>query len=83
MKGRIRKIGCTASRTQNNIYMLDEIKRERFYLGKEDESWLWHKRMRHIHFGNLIKISKKQVVKEMSEIKKPENSVCEHCQHGK
>ena len=45
--------------------MLDEIKMERCCLGKEDESWFWHKRMGHIHFGNLIKISKKQAIREM------------------
>ena len=49
------KLVATASRTQNNIYILDEINRERCFLGKEDESWLWHRRMGHTHFGNLIK----------------------------
>ena len=34
------KLVATTSRTPNNIYMLDEIKRERCCLGKEDESWL-------------------------------------------
>lgn len=71
------KLVATTSRTPNNIYMLDEIKKERCYLGREDESWLWHRRIGHIHFGNLVKISKKQAMREMPEIKKPENSVCE------
>ena len=39
--------------------------------------------MGHIHFGNLTKIRKKQAVREMPEIKKPKNSMCEPCQHGK
>ena len=34
------KLVATAYRTPNNIYMLDEMKRERCCLGKEDESWL-------------------------------------------
>ena len=63
------KLVATTSRTPNNIYMLDEIKRERCCLGKEDESWLWHRRMGHIHFGNLIKVSKHQAVREMPNIK--------------
>ena len=33
-----RKLVATTSRTPNNIYMLDEIKKERCCLGKEDES---------------------------------------------
>ena len=52
-------------------------------MGKEDESWLWYKRMGLIHFDNLVKISKKQVVIEMPEITKPTNVICKHCQHGK
>ena len=39
--------------------------------------------MGNIHFGNLIKINKHQAVREMPEIKKPKNSICEPCQHGK
>ena len=39
----------TATRTPNNIYILDE-KKENCYLGNEDESWLWHKRLGHINF---------------------------------
>ena len=34
------KLVATTSRTTNNIYMLDEIKRERCYLGRIDERWL-------------------------------------------
>ena len=34
-------------------------------------------------FGNLIKISKHQVVREMPEIKKLTSGICEPCQHGK
>ena len=52
-------------------------------LGKEDESWLWHKRMGHIHFDNLVNIGKKKYVREMQEITKPSNVVWKHCQHGK
>ena len=37
----------TATRTSNNIYTLDE-KDENCYIGHEDESWLWHKRLGHI-----------------------------------
>ena len=39
--------------------------------------------MGHIHFGNLIKDSKHQVVREMLDIKKPKTGICDPCQHGK
>jgi hypothetical protein len=74
---------ATISRTPNNIYILNEIKEERCCLGKEDESWLWHRRMGHIHFDNLVKINKKQSIREIPKITKPTNTMCKHCQHGK
>ena len=77
------RLVATATRTPNNIYILNEIGKEICCLGKEDESWLWHKRMGHIHFDNLINISKKKVVREIPYITKPTNVICKHCQHGK
>ena len=78
-----RKLVATTTRTPNNIYVLDEIESEKCHLGKEDESWLWHRRMGHIHFDNLVKIYKNQAVRNMLEFTKPANFVCEQCQHGK
>jgi hypothetical protein len=52
------------TRTPNKIYILNEIREERCFLGKEDESWLWNRRMGHIHFDNIVKIIKKKVLRE-------------------
>ena len=57
-----RKLVATTTRTSNNIYVLDEIKSEKCHLGKEDESSIWHKRMGHTHFNNLVKSYKNQAV---------------------
>ena len=48
-----------------------------------DESWLWNGRLGHLDFDNLVKISKKEVARDLPKIVKPLNSVCKHCQHGK
>ena len=48
-----------------------------------DESWLWHGRLGHLNFDNLVKISKREVVRELTKIVKSLNSVSKHCQHGK
>ena len=48
-----------------------------------NESWLWHRRLGHLNFDNLVKISKKEVVRDLPKIVKPLNSVCRHYQHGK
>ena len=44
------------SRTSNNVYVLNEIKGKKYYIGKVDEKWLWHRRMSHINFDNIVKI---------------------------
>ena len=48
-----------------------------------DESWLWHKRLGHLNFDNIFKISKREAIRDLPKIVKPLNSVCKHCQHGK
>jgi hypothetical protein len=58
-----RELISTATRTSSNIYVLSEIGNEKSCLGKEDESWIWNRRMGHIHFDNLFKVSKREAVK--------------------
>jgi hypothetical protein len=77
------KLVGIVARTSNNIYVLSEIGNEKCFLGKEYESWLWHRRMRHMHFDNLVKVSKIEAFKEMPQITKPTKTLCKHCQQGK
>jgi hypothetical protein len=37
----------------------------------------------HVNFDNLVKINKKEAVREMLEISKLANTMCKHCPHGK
>jgi hypothetical protein len=69
------KLIATAARNSSNIYVLSEIGNEKCYLGKEDESWLRHRRMGHMHFDNLLKVSKREAVREISHITKPTNTL--------
>ena len=73
---------ATTSRAPNDIYVLDEETKS-CLLDKEDESWLWHKRMGHINFDNIVRIRKKEAIREMPKISKPSNTLCEACRHGK
>jgi hypothetical protein len=52
-------------------------------MGQTDESWFSHRRMGHMNFDNLVKISTKQVVRDMPNIVKPSNTLCKQCQHEK
>ena len=69
------KLIATTARNSSNIYVLSEIGNEKCCLVKEYETWLWHKRMGHIHFDNLVKVNKKEVVREISQITKPTNTL--------
>jgi hypothetical protein len=74
---------ATTTRTSSNIYVLSEIGNEKCFLGKEGERWLWNRKMGHIHFDNLVKVSRKEFVREIPQITKPTNTLCKHCQQGK
>jgi transposase InsO family protein len=39
--------------------------------------------MGHMHFDNLVTVSKREAVREMPQIMKPTNTLCKHCQQGK
>jgi hypothetical protein len=87
-KCKIRKEGSgklisTATRTSSNIFVLSEIGNEKYCLGKEDGSWLWNRRMGHIQFDSLVKVSKREAIREMPQITKPTNTLCKNCQQGK
>jgi hypothetical protein len=77
------KLVATAARNSSNINVLSEIGNEKCCLGKEYESLLWHRRMGHMHFDNLVKVIKIEAVREMPQITKPTNTLCKHCQQGK
>jgi hypothetical protein len=77
------KLVAITKRTQRNIYLLNEIGKERCFTRKDHESWLWHKRMGHLNFDNLVKIRRRESLREMLEISKPTNTLCKQCLYGK
>ena len=56
---------------------------EACHLSTLEESWLWHKRLGHLSFDHIIRLSKKKAVRDMPEIKRPSNTICKSCQLGK
>jgi len=55
-------------RIDNNVYVLKE-KTKRCFLSKIDESWLWHKKLGHMKFDQIVKLSKKNIVKDAQAFK--------------
>ena len=79
---------ASVKRSKGNVYNLKDITNTNNHedvclMGQANESWLWHKRLRNLNFDNLVKVSKHQKVRGMPCISKPENVICEGCQHGK
>jgi transposase InsO family protein len=72
-----------APRTLEYVYILNTRVEEECHLNLIDDSWLWHRRLGHINFDNLVKISKLGVVRNLPKIIKPSNSICKHRQLGK
>ena len=68
-------------RTLSNVYILEN--HEQCYMNQIDETLIWNIRMGHLILDNIIKVSKKGVVRNLSKIIKPPNHVCRHCLHGK
>ena len=51
-------------------------------MSQVEENWLWHKRLGHLNFNNLARISKHKKVRGLPQITKPAN-ICEECVKGK
>ena len=65
------KLVGTAVRTPSNVYILEN--EEQCYMSQIDESLLWHRRMGHLNFDNLVKVSKRGAVRNLPKIIKPPN----------
>ena len=50
---------------------------------KCDETWLWHRRISHIHMQHLNKIASKELVIGLLKLKFEKDKVYEACQKGK
>lgn len=52
-------------------------------MAKFDDSWIWHRRLCHVNFDNIVKASKIKAVRGLLVLNKPENPLCRECQLGK
>lgn len=73
---------ATGNQTRGNIFHLNNSKKT-CLIAHIDESWLWHKRLCHVNFDCMVKISTTKAVRDLPKIVKPQNTVCKECQFGK
>ena len=71
------KLVGKAIRTHNNVYVLDDS-RVNYCLSKTSEARLWHKRLGHMNFESLIKVSKMGVVRDYQEFQGLINQSASH-----
>ena len=76
------KLIGSGTKTKGNLFYL-ELDRCSCLIAQLDESWLWHKRLCHVNFDNLVKISKFKKVRGIPSVKKPDIGLCKNCQIGK
>ena len=74
------------SKRLNNIHLLDimnNCSENECLLSKSDKSWLWHRRLAHIHTNHLNKLKYKDLVYGLPNIKFQDNKLCDACVKGK
>jgi len=77
---------CLIVKRVNNVYMLNVScinSSMNFFLIKNDETWLWHRCMAHIHMHHLNRIASKELVIGLPKLKFEKDRICEACQKGK
>jgi len=71
----------------NNVYVLDlddvSSSGAKCLIAKNEDSWLWHRRLSHVHFDLLNKIVSKDLVVGLPKIKFEKDRLCDACQKGK
>ena len=77
-----RKMIGSGTQTKGNLFYL-ELGECSCFIAQIEEIWLWHRRLCHVNFNNLIKINKFRKVRGIPNIKKPKVGLCKNCQIGK
>ena len=70
----------------SNVYTLNVlciIPSMNCLLSRDDESWLWHRRLAHVHMHHLNRIASKDLVIGLPKLEFERNKLCETCQKGK
>ena len=72
---------ASGSKTKGNVFQLNlEVS---CFFEKVDDSWLWHKRLCHINFDNIVKISNVKAVRDLPSIARPVDTMCREYVMGK
>ena len=76
------KLIGSGKQTKGNLFYLD-LGDCSCLIAQVEESWLWHIRLCHVNFDNMVKIRKFKKVRGIPSLKKRDVSLCKNCQIGK
>ena len=68
----------SGDQTRGNLLYLDMFD-ETCLFAQFDDVWLWHKRLCHVNFDNLVNISKMKKIRGLPRLKKHDNVICKLC----
>jgi hypothetical protein len=66
-----RKLFGTTPITLDNVYILNTKLNEECNINLLYESWLWHRRLGHINFDNLVKVRNLGAIRNLPKITNP------------
>ena len=72
----------SGKQTKGNLFYLD-LGDCSCLIAQVEENWLWNRRLCHVNFDNMAKISKFKKVRGIPSLKKPDVGLCKNCQSGK
>jgi len=64
----------------NNVYMLNVsciTSSMNYLLSRNDETWLWHRRLSHIHMHHLNRLESKELVIGLPKLKFERDKLCD------
>lgn len=82
IKGKNGELIATGMQTKGNLFQPNANIRT-CLMAKFDDSWIWHRRLCHVNFDNIVKASKIKAVRGLPMLSKPENPLCREFQMGK
>lgn len=61
--------------TKGNLFYLDPTIKTCLFSRIKD-AWLWHKRLCHVNFENMVKICRNKRVRDLPNLQKSKNAMC-------
>ena len=72
----------SGKKKKGNLFYLD-LNECSCFITQVEENWLWHKRLCHVNFDNLVNIRTHRRVRGIPSLKKPDMGLCKNCRISK